>query len=131
MLLATAATGSSPKILYPSQFACHACLACQSYALQEGVTSLGKAAKQQNDNVIASTKKRQKTILANNNPSNQQASSSKHKNNFRQDRRGILAQWLGSNRPSLSSPQRMCGLWTFNYNWGIRHTNELCDGEQV
>ena len=57
----------SPKILYPSQFACHACLACQSYALQEGVTSLGKAAKQQNDNVIASTKKRQKTILANNN----------------------------------------------------------------
>ena len=60
------------KILYPSQFACHACLACQSYALQEGVTSLGKAAKQQNDNVIASTKKRQKTILANNNPSNQQ-----------------------------------------------------------
>ena len=74
---AAAATGSSPKILYPSQFACHACLACQSYALQEGVTSLGKAAKQQNDNVIASTKKRQKTILANNNPSNQQQQAQK------------------------------------------------------
>ena len=77
LLLLAAAMGSSPKILYPSQFACHACLACQSYALQEGVTSLGKAAKQQNDNVIASTKKRQKTILANNNPSNQQQQAQK------------------------------------------------------
>jgi hypothetical protein len=44
---------ASSKILYPSQFACHACLACQS---SWGVTLLGKAAKQQNDNAIARTK---------------------------------------------------------------------------